>query len=302
MKVHYAPCPDCSRSFCFPVEFPGNQFRLLCPHCHVGYDLLKVVVSEQSLGRLFSSRRAAPLLLKPWYNERIFRYLTALPQQFCFAGPEQPNAIVFLVSQTRSRFPLAVYFHDTYHRVRPLNRLLFSASLSAVGAVLLLAMGLSLLPVLVGALLAEVYFARFTALPKIKGETRKRLVREQALLKQAYQLQQSLNQVCQDQTNYQNLLTLQQEVFSKPGAAPKHEQTLQCLKDYLGLCDRAIHQYKAAIRSAVIQIETSRLSVELPSQFIDPQIEFGLDCLADQLENHSPSRLAVHDTNNDPTP
>lgn len=298
MKVHCAPCPNCSRSFHFPVEYCGNSFQLVCPNCRVGYDLLQVDVSVSSLNQLFASHRAAPVLLKPWYSERIFRYLTALLKQIVFAEPEPPNAIIFLVSQTRSRsrIPLAIFFQHTYSLVQPLNRLLFSASLAVVGALLLLQAGLSLIPVLIGTLLAEICFTRFTRLPKVKGETRKRLQKEQRLLQQCYQWQSSRYQVSQDQVHCQSLLALQQEAQPNPVAAPEYElkegaeQTIRCLKDYLSLCDRAIQQYEAAIRSVVIQIETSKLSVELSSQGIDPQIELGLERLEAQLAQSTPQQ------------
>lgn len=308
MKIDCGPCPNCSRSFHFPVEYCGNSFQLVCPHCRVGYDLLQVDVSVSSLNQLFASHGAAPVLLKPWYSERIFRYLTALSKQVVFAEPEPPNAIIFLVSQTRSRscIPLAIFFQHTYSPVRPLNRLLFSTSLAVVGALLLLQAGLAFIPVLIGTLLGEICFTRFTGLPKVKGETRKRLQKEQRLLQQCYQWQRSRHQVRQDQVQCQSLLALQQEAEQKPVAASEHklkkgaEQTILCLKDYLSLCDRAIQQYDAAIRSVVIQIETSKLSVELSCQGIDPQIELGLERLEAQLAQSSP-QLAHDDTNHSTT-
>lgn len=81
-----------------------------------------------------------------------------------------------------------------------------------------------------------------------------------------------------------------------PTQVDLYQRSIRCTEDYLELCDRAIEQYESAIRSAVIQIETSKLSVELPADFVDPRIEFGVDLLEDQLAKHVPPNLSNHDT------
>lgn len=194
MQVHQDRCPSCSKSIYFPVEYPGEQFRLNCSHCHVGYDLKKVEVDEEYLGSLLHSRRAASFVQKPECSLRIFRYLATITPAIRFAQPTNSNAIVFLLSQNRSPIPLAVYFEDNYHLVRPFNRLLLTASLSSAGALLLLAFGLSVIPVAIGSVIAAVCFYCFVALPKVKGATRKQLEEEQRLLKQCYEFQHPLNQ------------------------------------------------------------------------------------------------------------
>lgn len=309
MQVHQDRCPNCSKSFCFPVEYPGEQFRLICPHCTVGYDLKGVEVSEKYLDGLIHSLRAASFVQKPEISKRIFRYLASITPEIRFGQATHSNAIVFLVSQTRSSFPLAVYFLDAYHSVQPLNRLRFTASLSTAGALLLLAVGLSVVPIAIGTLIAAVCFYRFTTLPKVKGATRKRLEEEQGLLKQCFDFQQTLDQVCEARFSYQNLLERQKSVLKNMLLTPEHyptqvdlyQRSIRLTEDYLSLCDRAIEQYESAIRSAVIQIETSKLSVELPADFVNPRIEFGLDLLEDQLASRVPSEIPSRDPNNHTT-
>lgn len=310
MQVHQDRCPNCSKSLCFPVEYPGEQFRLICPHCSVGYDLKGVEVSEEYLDGLIHSRRAASFVQKPEISKRIFRYLASITPEIRFGQAANSNAIVFLVSQTRSSFPLAVYFLDACHLVQPLNRLLFTVSLTSAGALLLLAGGLSLVPVLIGATIAAGCFYRFTTLPKVKGVTRKRLEEEQRLLIQCYDFQQILDQVCEARFSYQNLLDRQKYVLSDMMQTPEHyptqvdlyQRSIRLTEGYLSLCDRVIQQYKSAIRSAVIQIETSKLSVELPADFVDSRIEFGLDLLEDQLASHVTSEILNRDPNNHSNP
>lgn len=201
MLVHQDRCPNCSKSLCFPVEYPGDGFRVLCTHCRVGYRLVEVDVSEEHLSGLIHSRLAASFLQKPEITKRIFQYLASIARESGFSPPTKPNAVIFLVSHSRSAFPLAVYFQDFFHPARPRNRLLFTGSLSSSGALFLLATGLSLIPVAIGTTLAAVCFWRFTALPKIKGTDRKPLEEEQALLKQCYEFQQTLDQLCQAKRN-----------------------------------------------------------------------------------------------------
>jgi len=74
--------------------------------------------------------------------------------------------------------------------------MLFNASLATARALLLLAVGLSLVPVAIGTLAAAVCFYRFTTLPKLRSATRKRLEEEQALLKHCYDFQHPLDQTC----------------------------------------------------------------------------------------------------------
>lgn len=261
-------------------------------------------MSEEHLSGLIHSRLAASFLQKPEITKRIFQYLASIARESGFSPPTKPNAVIFLVSHSRSAFPLAVYFQDFFHPARPRNRLLFTGSLSSSGALFLLATGLSLIPVAIGTTLAAVCFWRFTALPKIKGTDRKPLEEEQALLKQCYEFQQTLDQLCQAKRNYQNLLKRQKKVLRDMMQTPDHyptqvdlyQRSIRCTEDYLELCDRAIEQYESAIRSAVIQIETSKLSVELPADFVDPRIEFGVDLLEDQLAKHVPPNLSNHDT------
>ncbi len=303
MQVHQDHCPNCSELFYFPLEYPGEQFWVVCPHCHVRYSLKKVEVDDEYLGSLLHARRTAPLMQKPDCSMRIFSYLATISPAIRFAQPTNFNAIVFLLSQNRSAFPLAVYFEDDYHLVQPLNRLLFTVSLSMAGGLLLLAVGLSLVPVAIGTVVATGCFYRFTALPKVKGATRKRLEEEQHLLKQCYEFQHTLDKICEARRSYQELLKRQKAVLRNMMQTPEHYSTqvdlyqraLSCTEDYLKLCDRAIEQYEAAIRSICIQIETSKLAVELPSHFIDPRIEFGLDQLKDQFERHVPPNSPHHD-------
>lgn len=242
-------------------------------------------------------------------SKTLFQYLHAVASEFRFASPNKSNAIIFLVSQTRSAFPLAVYFQNAYHKVGSFNRLQFSVLLSTIGALFLLGSGLLLIPVLTGTMIAILCFWRLTALPKIKGMVRNRLAAEQSFLKQYYDLQQTLNQLYQSKGSYQNYLKRQQSVLSKmmqnqelyPTQVNLYQRVIKCTKDYLDLCDRAIEQYESAIRCVFIQIETSKLSLELPTNFVDPRIEFGLDSLKDQLASRVPPPLSGYDSNYDST-
>lgn len=270
---------------------------------------MEVEVSEEYLSSLLYSYTAS-FRQKPRISKTLFQYLRSVANEFRFASPAQSNAVIFLVSRTRSAFPVAVYFHNAYHSVRSFNRLQFSVLLSTAGALVLLGSGLSLLPVLSGTAIAMLCFWRLTALPIIKEATRRnRLEAEQVLLMQYYDFQQTLNQVCQVRGNHQNHLERQQSVLNKMMQNPElypiqidlYQRAIKCTKDYLNLCDRAIEQYELAIRSAFIQLETSKLSAELPSNFVDPRIEFGLDILKDQLASRVPPQLFNYDSNHHPT-
>lgn len=269
---------------------------------------MEVEVSEEYLGSLLYSYTAS-FRQKPRIFKTLFQYLCSVANEFRFASPAQSNAVIFLVSRTRSAFPVAVYFHNVYHSVRSFNRLQFSTLVSTTGALVLLGSGLSLLPVLIGTAIAILCFWRLTALPIIKGATRNRLEAEQALLMQYHDFQQTLNQVCQVRSNHQNHLERQQSVLNKMMQNPElyptqialYQRSIKCTQDYLNLCDRAIEQYELAIRSAFIQIETSKLSAELSSNFVDPRIEFGLDLLKDQIASCVPPQLFNYDSNHHPT-
>jgi len=260
-------------------------------------------VDEEYLGSLLHSRRAASIVQKPDFSLRIFRYLATLTREIHFAQPTNSNATVFRLSQNRSAFPLAVYFDDNYHLVWPFNRLLFTALLATAGALLLLAFGLAAVPVAIASVVAAVFFHRFAALPKVKGATRKQLEEEQHLLKQCYEFQHTLDKICEARHSYQDLLKRQKSVLRNMMHAPEqystqvdlYQRALSCTEDYLKLCDHAIEQYEAAIRSVGIQLETVKLAVELPAQFVDPCIEFGLDQLKDQLKRHVPPNRPHHD-------
>lgn len=307
MQIHCERCPNCFRPFYFPVEYPGDHFPLLCPHCHVGYNMMGVQVSEEFLGNLLHSHRTASLLQKPGISKSLFQYLRSVAGEFRFAPPAEPNAIVFLVAQTHSPFPIAAYFQNTYHRTRTFNRLQFSASLSTIGALILLGNGLSFIPVLIGTTLAMLCFWRLTSLPKMKQTTRHRLAAEQSLLRQCHDLQQALNQVLQLRLTYQNYLKRQRSVLEKmmqnpdlyPTQVDLYQRSLKCTQDYLELCDRAIDQYEAAIHAIAIQIETSKLSVELSSNLTVPKLEFELKRLEDQLVSSVPPKLFDYDSNDD---
>lgn len=303
MQVHQHRCPNCSRKFCFPVEYGADQFLVVCSHCYVGYHLLKVEVDEEFLGRLLVSRSLAPFWQKN--SKHLFQYLRSVATNFRFITPEQPNAIIFQVARARSLYPLAVYFHNAYYQIRAYNSLLLSLLLTIPGALALLSLGFSLVPVLIGASIAIVCFTQFIALPKIKGTSRKRLIAEQLLLQQGYELQQSLSRVLNVRLTHQNLLNRQKSVWEKMMLTPSHypdqidlyQRAMKCTDDYLNLCARAISQYELAIRAIDIQIETSKLSDELPDRFVDPQLEFGLSQLEDQLTKTIPPKFANYDPN-----
>ena len=84
-------------------------------------------------------------------SQKLFQYLRSTALEFRFVSPTEPNAVIFQVGETRSIFPIAIYFQCAYYRFQLLNRLLFSASLATIGALILIAIGLSLIPVIVGA-------------------------------------------------------------------------------------------------------------------------------------------------------
>lgn len=195
MQIHQDCCPNCTKKFCFPVKYAAEQFLIICPHCHVGYNLVKVEVEDDVLGKLLLSKSITPFWQKLKSSKTLFQYLRCVATDFRFIAPAQPNAIILQVAQTRSPYPLAVYFHNTYYRIRAFNSLLLSVLLISPGALVLLTIGFSLTSILLGVTLAILYFSRFITLPKIKGATLNRLVAEQALLKQGYELQQSLNHV-----------------------------------------------------------------------------------------------------------
>lgn len=306
MQVSQGCCPNCSRKFCFPVEYAAEQFSTICPHCHVGYNAVKVKVDEEFLGRLLFSRSRLPWWQKSQNSTDLFKYLRCVAKEFRFVVPTHANAMIFQVAIARSPYPLAVYFHNTYYQIRSFNRQVLSALLTLPVALILVSIGFFPLSVLIGWVLGIVGFSRFVTLPKIKGATLNRLVAEQALLKQSYELQQSLNRVLEVRLTYQNLLERQRTVVEQMSQTPISYQTgidlyqraMKCTDDYLALCKRTISQYQSAIDAIAIQIETSKLAVELPARFIDPQLEFGLGSLEDQLASSIPPEFPLYDSNN----
>jgi hypothetical protein len=169
---------------------------------------------------------------------------------------------------------------------------------------------MSLIPVILGATGALLSFWQFTALPKIKGIERNRLLTEQTYLKQCYELEQNLNRITQLKHTHQNYLQRQQSVLELmlhnpqmyPTQIDLYQRSIQCTNEYLDLCARAITQYKEAIRAVTIRLETSKLSTELSSLPADPRIDFGLEQLEDQLANSVPTKLFNHNHEADDHP
>lgn len=295
MLIHQDHCPNCRKPFCFPVQFQAEQFRTLCPHCQVGFDLLQIEASK-TLEKFLSARHRASFCKRRELTRRLFRELGNLARRFRFAVPAEPDAIVFLVFRRGAPLPLAVYFQESYHLILPINRIVFALALSSVGIVLLLASGFSLLSVLMGSILASALFIWLTALPRIKGVEQERLKAEQGLLQQCYELQQTLGQIYQTRSQHQILLERQQvnlhHMLHTPSRYPTqvelYQGSIHCTQDYLSLCDQVIALHEAAIRDLVIQVENSKLSGDLPVHPEDPRRKFDLDRLKAQLVNHSP--------------
>lgn len=304
MQIRQNPCPNCSKPFCFPINYSGGWFLTICPGCHRGYDLLTVQVEEELLANKLRDYRTATWIQKLEVSRRLFQYLRSIAVEFRFVSPPHPNAVVFLVGQTRSTFPIAIYFQDTYHVIRPLNRLLFSASLATIGALILLEIGLSLIPVLIGTTGALLCFWQLTALPKIKGVKRKRLLDEQFRLKQCYNFGHNLNRIYQIKNSYQNQLQRQQSVVEQmiqnpelyPSQIDLYQRAIMCTQDYLDLCDRIIEKYQVAISATTIQIETSKLSSELGANFDFLHIESELEQLENQLAKSICPNIFNHET------
>ena len=299
MQIYQDRCPNCSKLFCFPIGYSGGWFRTICQHCHLGYDLVAVMVDEELLAQMLCSHRTARWVQKSKVSQKLFQYLHSTALEFRFVSPTEPNAVIFQVGGTRSIFPIAIYFQSTYYQFPPLNRLLFFASVAAIGALILIAIGLSLIPVIVGAAGALFCFWHFTALPKIKGVERHRLLNEQFHLRQCYQFGQNLNRIYIIKNVHQNSLQLKQLLLEKIIHAPKlyptqinlYQKAIQCTKEYIELCDRAIDKYQVAIRATTIQIETRKLSNALASNKSDSNIESDLEQLENELANSNPSQL-----------
>ena len=83
---------------------------MVCSHCRVLYDLLEVKVSESYFEDLIRSRRDASIWLRRKVLNQMFQYFASVAREFRFVRPPEPNAIVFLLANTRSPFPQAVYF------------------------------------------------------------------------------------------------------------------------------------------------------------------------------------------------
>ena len=130
--------------------------------------MVAVMVDEELLAQMLCSYRTAMWVQKS-SSQKLFQYLRSTALEFRFVSPTEPNAIIFQVAVQRSIFPIAIYFQSTYYRFQPLNRLLFSASLATIGALILIAIGLSLIPVIIGATSALFCFWHFTYCQKLKG-------------------------------------------------------------------------------------------------------------------------------------
>jgi hypothetical protein len=298
MQIYGERCPNCSKLFYFPVDYPGGWFRTICQHCHLGYDLVEVMVDEELLAQMLCTHRTSMWMQKS-KSQKLFQYLRSTALEFRFVSPTEPNAVLFQVAVQRSIFPIAIYFQSTYYRFQPLNRLLFSALLAAIGVLILIAIGLSLIPVVVGAAGALFCFWHFTALPKIKGVERHRLLDEQSHLRQCYQFGQNLNRIYIIKNIHQNSLQLRQLLLEKIIHAPElyptqinlYQKAIQGTKDYLELCDRAIDKYQVAIRATAIHIETSKSLSVLASNKSNSMFESDLEQLENELVNSNPDKL-----------
>ena len=311
MQIYGEPCPNCSKLFYFPIGYSGGWFRTICQHCHLGYDLVAVMVDEELLAQMLCSHRTARWVQKSKVSQKLFQYLHSTALEFRFVSPTEPNAVIFQVGGTRSIFPIAIYFQSTYYQFPPLNRLLFFASVAAIGALILIAIGLSLIPVIVGAAGALFCFWHFTALPKIKGVERHRLLNEQFHLRQCYQFGQNLNRIYIIKNVHQNSLQLKQLLLEKIIHAPElyptqinlYQKAIQCTKDYLELCDRVIDKYQVAIRAMAIGIETNKLESFLELNKPDSNIKSELEQLENELVNSNPDKQIDrnHETDDRPT-
>lgn len=308
MQIYGERCPNCSKLFYFPIRYSGGWFRTICQHCHLGYDLVEVMVDEELLAQMLCSHRTARWMQKLKASQKLFHYLRSIALEGRFVSPTEPNAVIFQVGGTRSIFPIAIYFQSTYYRFPPLNRLLFFASLAAIGALILIAIGLSLIPVIIGATSALLCFWHFTALPKIKGVERHHLLDEQFHLRQCYQFGQNLNRIYIIKNVHQNSLQLKQLLLEKIIHAPElyptqinlYQKAIQCTKEYIELCDRAIDKYQVAIRATAIGIETSKLKTVLGANKPDPNIKSDLEQLENELVNSNPDKQIDrnHETDN----
>ena len=255
-------------------------------------------MDEELLAQMLCSHRTARWGQKS-KSQKLFQYLRSTALEFRFVSPTEPNAVIFQVGETRSIFPIAIYFQCAYYRFQLLNRLLFSASLATIGALILIAIGLSLIPVVVGAAGALFCFWHFTALPKIKGVERRRLLDEQFHLRQCYQFGENLNRICQIKNVHQNSLQLKQLLLEKIIHAPElyptqinlYQKAIQCTKEYLELCDRAIDKYQVVIRAMAIGIETNKLESFLELNKPDSNIKSELEQLENELVNSDPNKL-----------
>ncbi len=307
MQIYGERCPNCSKLFYFPISYSGGWFRTICQHCHLGYDPVEVMVDEELLAQMLCSHRTSWWMQKLKASQKLFHYLRSTALEGRFVSPTEPNAVIFQVGGTRSIFPIAIYFQSTYYRFQPLNRLLFFASLAAIGALILIAIGLSLIPVVVGAAGALFCFWHFTALPKIKGVERRRLLDEQFHLRQCYQFGQNLNRIHILKNVHQNSLQLRQLLLEKIIHAPElystqinlYQKAIQCTKEYIELCDRAIDKYQVEIRAMAIQIETSKLESVMGANKPDPNIESDLEQLENELVNSNPDKLFDHNHETD---
>ena len=122
MQIYQNRCPNCSKLFYFPIDYPGGWFRTICPHCHLGYDLIAVMVDEELLAQMLCSHRTARWVQKS-KSQKLFQYLRSIALKFRFVSPTEPNAVIFQVGGTRSIFPIAIYFQSTYYQFPPLQPL-----------------------------------------------------------------------------------------------------------------------------------------------------------------------------------
>lgn len=305
MLIHQDRCPNCQKLYCFPVQFPGERFRVICPYCSVGFDL-QPIEADAELERLIQARQRASFWRRWGRTRRLFDYLIGQTRRIQFAPPSEPLAIVFLVAQNRASLPLAVYVQDAYHLVRPVSRLLFAGTFWIASILFLLTFRFPLILVLVAATIVTPILYLKTARPKIEGAARQRLLAEQTLLKHCHELQQTLIQIYQARHKHQSLLERQEanlnQMLLTPSSYPTQSElyrgSIRCTQDYLNLCDQAIAQYEAAIRELEIQIENSRLSGELPTALEDSRWKSELDRLKAQLANYIPKPLNEDDPGN----
>lgn len=115
MNINQSPCPNCAKLLSFPTVYSGGCFRITCAHCYTRYDLVWLEFDPLFLYQTLSLASSYSFFSRFVVFNRLSKYIKTVASQNQFFTPFQPDAIIFLLSQSRSvsfSKPKVIYLLD----------------------------------------------------------------------------------------------------------------------------------------------------------------------------------------------